>query len=97
MAVVGGVGELKEPNEAVVEILATIRPQLEDKLGKTFEEYTPVHHKTQLVNGVNYFIKIRVGSDNDHIHVRVHKAFNGDITLHSIQENKTAQEEVDYF
>jgi cystatin-A/B len=51
----------------------------------------------QLVNGVNYFIKVKVG-DNEAVHVRAHKAFKEPHpTLHSIQSGKTLEDNLEYF
>ena len=96
MAFCGGVGAVKQPDDSVTEILLSIRPELEKRVGKTFKEYIPVHFKTQVVNGVNYFIKIRVDV-NDFVHVRVYKTFQGEIHVHGVQENMTADQEVSFF
>ena len=95
MPLVGGVGELKEPDEAVKSVLNDIRKEVEEKAGRAFSEFTPVHYKTQLVNGVNYFIKVKIEGE-EHLHIRAHKSFQGETTLHSFQDKKTAQEEVTF-
>ncbi|XP_054164226.1 cystatin-A2-like [Oppia nitens] len=96
MAKVGGVGDSKVPDDNVHDICQQIRKQVEDKSGKSFTEFTPVSFKTQVVNGINYFIKVRV-SDGQYVHVRSHKAFTGDITFANFVDNKTLEEEIEYF
>ena len=57
-----------------------------------------VDYKTQIVNGINYFIKVDAGSE--HLHLRVFKpfAFKGDQPeLHGVQLGKTLQDEVAHF
>lgn len=83
-------------------------------MNRTFTEFKPLTFKSQLVNGVNYFIKVRflwhslateisnivfqVKVDGDeHLHVRVHKTFQGEVTLASVQEKKKLQDEISYF
>nr|CAD20980.1 cystatin [Lepidoglyphus destructor] len=91
----GGLAETKQPDAEVIEICSTIRPHLETKVGRTFETFEPISYRTQVVNGVNYFIKIRVG-DNHYVHARVHRAFSGETNLHGYQDNKGEQDELEY-
>jgi len=96
MAAIGGIGESKSADDNVIQICEQIREELEQKSGSKYDDFTAVSYKSQLVNGVNYFIKVRV-SDSQHIHIRAHKAFDGNITLHSYQLNKTVDEQISYF
>ncbi|KAH9381004.1 hypothetical protein HPB48_008218 [Haemaphysalis longicornis] len=55
---VGGLSEeVKDADDTVREICEKVREEVEAKLGKKFCEFTPLKYRTQLVNGVNYFIK----------------------------------------
>lgn len=96
MPVCGGIGEVK-PADAEANVIAEkVKEEIEGKCGRQFEEFNAVSYKTQLVNGINYFIKVHVGG-GDHIHVRAHKAFQGEISLHSYQESKSLEDELKYF
>ncbi|XP_075551954.1 cystatin-A2-like [Dermacentor variabilis] len=94
---VGGLSqELKPADAQVQEVCEKVRSDVENKLGQNFEEFTPVNYRTQVVNGTNYFVKVRVGSDQ-YVHVRAYKSFQGDVTFAAVQENKSLEDEVEHF
>lgn len=93
---VGGLTDVQQPDETVFEVMKAIRPELERKLGKTFCKYEPVSCKTQLVNGINYFIKIDIGEPH-FLHVRVHRSFAGEHTFAAVHTGKQLEDEIDYF
>ena len=37
-----------------------VKPQLEEKTNETYEEFTAIEYKTQVVAGINYYIKVRL-------------------------------------
>ncbi len=39
-----------------------VRNEVEEKAGIKYSEFTPIVFKTQLVNGVNYFIKVFINN-----------------------------------
>jgi len=55
---------------------------------------------TQLVNGTNYFIKVKTG-DDEAVHLRVWKGFqDADLSalqLHSIKQGKSLGDALEYF
>ncbi|XP_013778661.1 cystatin-A2-like [Limulus polyphemus] len=93
---VGGTSEVKEVDDVVREVCNKVREMVEKQAGKSFAEFTPVGYKSQIVNGVNYFIKVKV-SEADHLHVRAHKSFQGEVTLAGYQEGKAHDDEIEYF
>nr|XP_021148294.1 cystatin-B [Columba livia] len=79
--------------------VAEVKPQLEEKEGKTFDVFTAVEFKTQVVAGTNYFIKVHVGND-EFMHLRVFKSLpheNKPLSLHSYQSSKTKHDELAFF
>ncbi|CAG2167767.1 unnamed protein product [Oppiella nova] len=96
MAKVGGIGETKQPDDTVHDICHKIRKDVEDKNGQTFSEFTPIVFKTQVVNGINYFIKVRV-SDGKYVHIRTHRAFTGEVSFANFEDNKSLEEDIGYF
>uniref|UniRef100_A0A8C9UEF2 Cystatin B n=1 Tax=Serinus canaria TaxID=9135 RepID=A0A8C9UEF2_SERCA len=76
-----------------------VKAQIEEKEGKTFDVFTAVEFKTQLVAGTNYFIKVHVGNE-EFMHLRVFKSLpheNEQLSLHSYQGSKTKHDELAYF
>lgn len=65
-------------------------------MGRKLDAFTPLSYKQQLVNGVNYFIKVHVGGD-DHVHVRAHQTFQGATTLSKVQDKKSANDDIEHF
>ena len=37
-----------------------VKPQLEEKTNEKYEEFTAIEYKTQVVAGINYYIKVRL-------------------------------------
>ena len=51
--------------------------------------------KTQVVAGINYFVKARLG-DNV-FHARIYQDLNNGMCIHSIQKNKKLEDPIEYF
>jgi cystatin-A/B len=99
--VVGGVGDSKKATPEVQAIVDSLKHDASTKLGETapFSAFEAVSYKTQVVAGTNYFVKVRVGPSNEHIHVRVFKPLGNDPkpVLHSCQSGHTDSSEIVYF
>lgn len=67
----GGFGNAKEADADIVAYANEVKASVETALGRTFTTYEPTHYKSQVVAGINYSIKIK--TDTDYIHVKVHK------------------------
>lgn len=93
---VGGTSDVKIPDENVNQICQKMKSKVEEDVKETFDEFTPVHYKTQVVAGTNYFIKVRVNVDK-HLHIRVHRSLQGEFTLAAVQQEKSLEDELKYF
>ncbi|GFS43445.1 hypothetical protein TNIN_317391 [Trichonephila inaurata madagascariensis] len=96
MPMVGGVGETKEPDENIRQIARQVKDAVQSQTGLLFEEFEPIKYKSQLVNGTNYFIKVR-HAPTQHLHLRVHRSFKGDVSLAAFQLEKKLEDELEYF
>lgn len=94
---VGCLTEAKTKDDKIDELVNAIREEFENNnyLTQLFEADS---YKSQVVNGVNYFIKIK--TDKDYIHIRVHQSLphnNSEVSYHSHQLNKKKEDEITYF
>ncbi|XP_032262041.1 cystatin-A [Phoca vitulina] len=95
----GGLTEAKPATPEIQEIVNKVKPQLEEKTNESYQEFEAVEYKTQVVAGINYYIKVRVG-DNNYIHMKVFKSLpqpNPTLTLTGYQTDKSKDDEITGF
>ncbi|XP_004606734.1 cystatin-A [Sorex araneus] len=95
----GGLTEAKPATPEIQEIAEKVKSQLEEKTNETYEEFEAVEYKTQVVAGVNYYIKIRV-SEDVYIHIKVFKSLpqeNQTLKLIGYQTDKSKDDEITGF
>ncbi|KAG8130164.1 hypothetical protein E2320_016834 [Naja naja] len=95
----GGLSEPKAATAETQQITQEIKSQLEEKESRKFDVFDAVSYKTQVVAGINYFIKIHVGND-EYFHVRVYKRLPHEskpLELTNYQSKKEKHEDVTYF
>ncbi|XP_056100287.1 cystatin 14b, tandem duplicate 1 [Rhinichthys klamathensis goyatoka] len=96
--VVGGLSEEKKATPEVQKICDEVKSAAENKAGKKFSVFTAKSFTTQVVAGINYFIKVDVGGD--FVHLRVYKSLphaGEKLQLHGIQTSKSQQDRIEYF
>uniref|UniRef100_A0A8D0BY91 Cystatin B n=1 Tax=Salvator merianae TaxID=96440 RepID=A0A8D0BY91_SALMN len=95
----GGSSESKPATAETQQIVQEIKPQVEEKEGRQFEVFEAVEFKTQMVAGINYFIKVHAGN-NEFLHLRVFRSLPHEkkpLALASYQSKKAKQDELVYF
>jgi len=93
---IGGMGSDRPADNDIHEILTKVRGQVEEKLGK-FETFTAETYRTQVVNGVNYFIKVHTGDEDKRLHLRIYKPIRGDPEFVSHLPNRKKADSINYF
>ena len=83
MTLCGGTGEEKVANDEVQALLESVKAEIVTKLGSEPAQFQATHFKTQVVAGLNYFVRVRIG-DAKHIHVRIYKHFSGSVEVHDV-------------
>ncbi|XP_061861733.1 cystatin-B [Colius striatus] len=95
----GGTSAARPATDETQQIADKVKPQIEEKEGKTFDVFNAVEFKTQVVAGTNYFIKVHVGND-EYVHLRVFQSLpheNKPLSLHSYQSSKTKHDQLTFF
>ncbi|KAM6162741.1 cystatin-A [Erethizon dorsatum] len=96
----GGLSEAKPATPEIQEIANKVKPQLEEKTNKSYQEFTAEEYKSQVVAGVNYYIKIRV-DDHSYVHIKVFEPLPGQnedaLELSGYQTGKSKEDELTAF
>ena len=88
LEVVGGPSEEKEANDEVKKMTEELKASVEEKKNTKYTTFEPVKFTTQVVNGVMYRIKVKVGQD-EYIHIKALKnlpAQGGKVVLRSVAD-----------
>jgi cystatin-A/B len=96
----GGTTNQRDADGDIQNLCDKMRPKVEAHTGDTYDVFTALKYKTQLVAGTNYFIKVQIDDQGNCIHIRVFQPLphtNEDPSVHSVQKGKTLEEEVEYF
>ena len=88
LEVVGGPSEEKEATEEVKKMAEELKEKVEEKKNTKYTTFEAVKFTTQVVNGIIYRIKIKVGED-EYLHVKALKqlpAHGGKLTFRNASE-----------
>ena len=67
----GGPGAAQDADDNIKKIAKDMKETAEKALGETYTEFEAVKYTSQIVNGTNYNIKVKVGGEK-YIHIKVH-------------------------
>ena len=88
LEVVGGPSEEKEANDEVKKMVEELKASVEEKKNTKYTTFEAVKFTTQVVNGVIYRIKVKVG-ENEYIHIKALKnlpAQGGKVVLRNVAD-----------
>ena len=88
MVMVGGPSEERDADDEVKKLVNDLKAKVEEKRNEKFTTFEAAKFTTQVVAGVMYKIKVKVGDDK-YLHLRVLKNLphkGGDFVLRSVEE-----------
>ena len=88
LEMVGGPSEERDANDEVKKLVNDLKAKVEEKRNEKFTTFEAAKFTTQVVAGVMYKIKVKVGDDK-YLHLRVLKNLphkGGDFVLRSVEE-----------
>ncbi|MEE6473396.1 hypothetical protein FKM82_009998 [Ascaphus truei] len=85
MSAPGGMTSVKPATTEIQQICDQIKPQVVQKDGRNFEKFKAEQYATQVVAGINYFIKVDVGCE-EFLHLRIFRDLEGELLLSSYQK-----------
>ena len=88
LEVVGGPSEEKEANDEVKKMVEELKASVEEKKNTKYTTFEAVKFTTQVVNGVMYRIKVKIG-ENEYIHIKALKnlpAQGGKVVLRNVAD-----------
>ncbi|CAM9684026.1 unnamed protein product [Bubo scandiacus] len=95
----GGLSDTKPATPDVQHIINQVKPQFESRVNRTYGIFQAIVYRTQVVAGINYFIKVQV-SDTEYVHLRVFQSLpheNQGPSLVNFETGKTRDDPLTYF
>ena len=96
----GGTGDEKPADNDVQALVDTVKDAVITMLGSQPPEMRATHFLTQVVAGINYFVRVHIG-EGKHIHLRIYKHFSGTVNLHGVKHHEAGgvaeSEQLEYF
>ncbi|XP_025098369.1 cystatin-B-like [Pomacea canaliculata] len=90
----GGLTKTRDAGEKEQALADKVRPSLEKEEGKTFPKYVATKYRSQVVNGINYFIKIDVNEPHNFIHAKIYESFDQEVSLQKYEKGHTDSDEI---
>tara|TARA_A100001015_G_C15031922_1_gene733809 strand:+ start:1787 stop:2089 length:303 start_codon:yes stop_codon:yes gene_type:complete len=96
----GGLSELKlvTKNDDIINLVNNIKNQFEQLYNNKIYILKAISYKTQIVNGINYYIKVLVNEYN-YVHLKIYEALPNKKILPKLinyQLNKNENDEIKY-
>ncbi|OCT93614.1 cystatin-A [Xenopus laevis] len=84
----GGLSEVREPTAEDQKLADKVKEDVVKKIGRNVSTFKVVQVSTQVVAGINYFFKVKVGSV-EFIHIRIYEDLQGNVKLSNVKDCQT--------
>jgi len=92
----GGLSEEKKKDNYIQKIVDKFKKNIEKEIKNKISKFDVHSYKTQVVAGINYFIKIEL--DNEiFIHLKIYKTLDNDFSLINYIHPKNKNDLIKYF
>ncbi|KAL9641443.1 hypothetical protein ABK040_013369 [Willaertia magna] len=91
----GGLHNAQPADQEVQNVVDAVKGEVESKLNKKLNKFQAISYRSQVVAGMNYFVKVEI--DDDIVHLRIYNHFSGKTELHGVQQGKTRDEPIEFF
>ena len=68
----GGTGAVHPASEDTQQLIEKVKEDVEKTVGHSLETYQAISFISQVVAGVNYFVKVNIGNDK-YVHLRIYQ------------------------
>ncbi|KAM9203294.1 cystatin-A-like [Mergus octosetaceus] len=97
----GGLSETQPATPEIQHIADQVKAEFERRQNRTFDIFQAIVYRTQVVAGINYFIKVQISdSYTGYVHLRVFQALPHEKqgpSLVSYETGKTRDDPLNYF
>ena len=96
----GGLDDEIPADDNIRKIVNSVQPHLKSKYPREFHHVEPISYRSQVVAGMNYFVKVAVHEQNGakkFAHMRIYKPFRGEIELTAVQADVEEKSQLKYF
>ncbi len=92
----GGHSEAHDATPEVQALVKKLKRQIESRKNKVYTTFQLEKYTTQVVNGLNYKLKVKVNEPNDYVHITAHQPPSADAEpeFQHIEENKKLEDEL---
>jgi cystatin-A/B len=97
----GGLSEPREATSEIQEYVDRVKPQFEDRINFSYSEFRAVAYRTQIVDGMNYFVSVATNSSSgEFVFLKIFKSLpssGGGLSVTGYQTGKSASDEITFF